>query len=183
MGLRKHALKEHLELKVIEKPTPEILDQLYQVEINAHKSPWTYDAIKDCFTDNTRCIGLFLKNELIGFAVICIIFDEVELYTIGIIKKYQGLGFGHKLLLHSLHLARDLGGKQCFLEVRVSNKVALYLYDLYGFMITGTRKNYYPATSTEPAENAYTMVCDLTKLVDETQESGSTGDVASSQDK
>lgn len=164
MGLRKHALKEHLELRVIEQPTPEMLDQLYQVEINAHTSPWSYDSLKDCFTDNTRCIGLFLKNELIGFSFICILFDEAELYTIGIVKKYQGLGFGHKLLLHSLHMARELGAKNCYLEVRVSNQVALYLYDLYGFKITGLRKNYYPATSTMPAENAYTMACDLASI-------------------
>lgn len=164
MGLRKHALKEQLELKIIENPTPEILDQLYQIEINAHESPWSYDSLKDSFTDNTRCIGLYLKRELIGFSVICILFDEAELYTIGIVKKYQGLGFGHKLLLHSLHLARELGAKNCYLEVRVSNQVALYLYDLYGFTITGTRKNYYPATSTSPAENAYTMACDLSQL-------------------
>lgn len=170
MGLRKNALKEHLELKLIENPSPETLEQLYQIDINAHQSPWTYDAIRDCFTDNTRCIGLYLKGELIGFSVICIIFDEVELYTIGIIKKYQGLGFGHKLLLHTLHVAKDSGGKQCFLEVRVTNNVALYLYDLYGFTITGTRKNYYPATSTSPAENAYTMVCDLSTIPEETIE-------------
>lgn len=167
MGLRKNALKEQLEFKIISNPTQEELEQLYQIEINAHESPWSYDSLQACFTDNTRCIGLYLKQELIGFAFICILYDEAELYTIGIVRKYQGLGFGHKLLLRALHLARELGAANCYLEVRVSNKVALYLYDLYGFTITGTRKNYYPATSTMPAENAYTMACNLANLPDE----------------
>lgn len=169
MGIRKHALKDHISMRIITDPDEDTMQALYEVEINAHESPWSYNNLKECFTDNVRVIGLYLKNELIGFSVICILFDEAELYTIGIRKKYQGLGFGHKLLLRSLHTARESGAAKCFLEVRVSNAVALYLYDLYGFEITGTRKNYYPATVSSPAENAYTMSCDLSLLPEESQ--------------
>ena len=162
MGSRRNALKEQLAWRIIEKPSTEEIEQLMQVEISAHADPWAYDALMSCFTDNCRCIGVYLKQELIGFCIISIVFDEAEIYTIGILKKYQGLGFGHKLLVKSLQVCQSLGAATCYLEVRVSNEVALYLYDLYGFKITGTRKNYYVATSKHPAEDAYTMACDLT---------------------
>lgn len=164
MGSRRHALKEKLTWDIISEPSKEVVDQLMLIEASAHDDPWTYDSLMECFTDNCRCIGIYLNNELIGFCIICIIFDEAEIYTIGILKKYQGLGFGHKLLLKSLQLSKDLGAKNCYLEVRVSNEVALYLYDLYGFQITGTRKNYYAATSEHPAEDAYTMACNLEEI-------------------
>ena len=56
-----------------------------------------------------------------------------------------------------------MGATRCFLEVRVSNEVALHLYDRFGFTITGTRKNYYQGSHGNPPEDAYTMVCDLTQ--------------------
>ena len=164
MGLRRHALHEKVELRIIDQPTDEVLEQLFRVEVSAHSDPWTYDGIKECFATNTRCIGLFLKNKIVGFAIVCVIYEDSELFTIGIERKYQGLGFGHKLLQKSLEVCLELGAQKCFLEVRVSNEVAIHLYDRYGFQITGTRKRYYPATATTPVEDAFTMACDLTKL-------------------
>lgn len=159
-------MHEKVEFRVISNPTRDELEQLYEIEVNAHEAPWSFDSLRDCFTDNTRCIGLYLKNKLIGFSFICSFFDESELYTIGVSRKYQGLGFGKQLLLRSLQMCKELGALKCFLEVRVSNEVALHIYDYYGFEITGTRKNYYPATSRAPAESAYTMACDLTAIPD-----------------
>ena len=164
MGSRRHALKENLTWNIISEPSEEEIEQLLLIDANAHYDPWTYDSLISCFNDNCRCIGLYLNNELIGFCIICIVYDSAEIYTIGILKKYQGLGFGHKLLLKSLQLSKELGATSCFLEVGVTNEVALYLYDLYGFEIIGTRKNYYPATSDHPAEDAYTMECDLEEI-------------------
>lgn len=164
MGSRRHALKEKLTWGIIDKPSPEEIEQLMAVEFSAHYDPWTYDSLLACFTDNCRCVVIYLNKEIIGFCIVSILFEDAEIYTIGILKKYQGLGFGHKLLLKSLQVAKELGAESCFLEVRVSNEIALYLYDFYGFQITGTRKNYYSATSEHPAEDAYTMCCDLTKI-------------------
>lgn len=167
MGSRRHARLAPLSLRLITNPDNDMLQQLYQVEVSAYEDPWTQDDIASTFTDNTRCLGLFIKDELIGFAIISIVVDDSELYTIGISKKYQGLGFGRKLLLASLKECQKLGAVRCFLEVRVSNDVAFHLYDSYGFSIVGTRKNYYQGSGNNPPEDAYTMVCDLTKLPDE----------------
>lgn len=164
MGSRHQKRLAPLSLRLISNPDHEVLTQLYQVEVSAHQDPWTLDDIAATFSDNTRCIGLYLKEELIGFAVICIVVDEAELYTIGVCKKYQGLGLGRKLLGATLQECLQLGATRCFLEVRVSNEVALHLYDRYGFTITGTRKNYYQGSGGNPPEDAFTMMSDLTQL-------------------
>ena len=161
MGSRRHAMHEKLSIELIDKPTPEILHTLHEIDVSAHSDPWSYDSLEACFTDNTRCFGLFINRELVGFSIISLVCDESELYTIGIKRQYQGLGFGHKLLRYTLEQCVAEGALTCYLEVRVSNEVAKYLYDLYGFTITGTRKKYYAATSKHPAEDAYTMACDL----------------------
>lgn len=166
MGVRYHSLKSKIKFDLItqENLTDDILNKLHEIDVSANPSPWSYDDFKSLIDERTFCLGLFLNKDLIGFAIVSIIFTDAELYSISISHKYQGLGFGHKLLLQALHISKQRGATKCFLEVRESNQVALYLYDLYGFVINGTRKNYYPATSTTPTENAYTMECDLTKI-------------------
>jgi len=46
-----------------------------------------------------------------------------------------------------MELARERGASQMFLEVRLSNTVALNLYRNRGFNEVGMRKNYYPGVS------------------------------------
>ena len=112
MGVRHHARHEKLSCAFITNTSPELIEQLWQVEVSAHVNPWEPDTLAYFFTQPTmKCIGLYLKQELIGFAIISVVCDEAELYTIGIMKKYQGLGFGHKLLLKTLQLCREEIGR------------------------------------------------------------------------
>ena len=53
---------------------------------------------------------------------------------------------GHALLLDALvQLCRDCDAAQLWLEVRQSNARALQVYERYGFVRVGLRKDYYPA--------------------------------------
>ncbi|WP_303962954.1 ribosomal protein S18-alanine N-acetyltransferase [Succinatimonas hippei] len=143
-----------IECKVLKEPTKELLDELYSIEVSAHKSPWTFDGIAASF-DGNIVIVCFLDKKLVGFAVMQTVFDESELLTIGIMPEFQGRGLGKSLLSASLSEVKKRGAKKCFLEVRVSNLPAL------GFKKTGIRKNYYAKTAVLPAEDAYTMVSEL----------------------
>ena len=165
MGLRSRARQAHVQFLELHDVSDEVLSQLYEVEVQAHVSPWDKDDIISLVAlPHNHCIGLYCEEHLVGFALISVVAGEAELYTIGILPKYQGLGFGHQLLHSTLARAVELGAEACFLEVRVSNEVALHLYDRFGFTITGTRKNYYQGSHGNPPEDAYTMVCDLTQL-------------------
>ena len=167
MGLRSRARQAHVQFLELTDVSDEVLAQLYEVEVQAHVSPWDKDDIISLVSlPHNHCIGLYCDERLVGFALISVVAGEAELYTIGILPKYQGLGFGHQMLHSTLARAVELGAEACFLEVRVSNEVAIHLYDFYGFQIEGVRKNYYAATETTPAEDAYLMKADLTALPD-----------------
>ena len=149
-----------VECKVLKEPTKELLDELYAIEVSAHKAPWTFDGIAESFNGNI-VVGCFLEQKLVGFAVMQTVMDESELLTIGIMPKFQGQGLGKRLLAASLLEVKKLGANKCFLEVRVSNLPALCLYEKTGFKKTGIRKNYYVKTEKTPTEDAYTMMADL----------------------
>lgn len=149
-----------IECKVLKEPTKCLLEELYAIEISAHKSPWTFDGIAESFNGNI-VVGCFAEQKLVGFAVMQTVLDESELLTIGIIPEFQGRGLGRRLLEASLKEVKKLGVNKCFLEVRVSNLPALYLYEKAGFKKTGIRKNYYSKTANLPAEDAFTMSADL----------------------
>ena len=149
-----------IECKVLKEPTKGLLEELYAIEISAHKSPWTFDGIAKSFNGNI-VIGCFLDKRLVGFAVMQTVLDESELLTIGIMPEFQGRGLGKSLLSAALSEVKKRGAKKCFLEVRVSNLPALSLYEKTGFKKNGIRKNYYAKTAVLPAEDAYTMVSEL----------------------
>ena len=60
-------------------------------------------------------------------------------------KEAQGQGYGDMLLSFIMDKAREHGALNMFLEVRVSNKVAISLYEKKGFNEMAIRPRYYPA--------------------------------------
>lgn len=68
---------------------------------------------------------------------------QADLLTIGIVPAWQGHGWGALLLRWAIENARTAGARELFLEVRVTNKVALNLYRSIGFVEIGVRRRYY----------------------------------------
>ncbi len=84
-------------------------------------------------------------GELLGFAVMLLAVDEVELLNIGIAPEHQRQGLGGRLLARLFDVARRHGAARMCLEVRVSNAAGRALYARHGFVQIGARPNYYPA--------------------------------------
>lgn len=144
----------------------EILEELYQIELKSHIDPWTKDSIAGSMEmPYNHTMALYCGEKMVGYSLYSVVAGESELYTIGIMPEYQGRGFGHLLLHETLERAQKEGAEQCFLEVRVTNAVAIHLYKYYGFESIGVRRNYYAATATTPSEDAYVMQANLTELV------------------
>ena len=150
-------------VKTLTKVDERLMSALMRVEVLAHTHPWTYDNVKACFNENMHCLNfaLYQQKDLIGFSIISVVYDEAELWTIGVIPSKQGQGFGRYLLRSSLSVAALCQCKKCYLEVRESNEVAQNLYKSEGFIQVGLRKNYYEATNGMPAENALVMSLDI----------------------
>ena len=75
-------------------------------------------------------------------------------------------GIGRKLLLQFVDDARRLYAEQLFLEVRVSNRGAIALYEAVGFVAIARRVAYYPPGQPGGArEDALVMRCALSPSV------------------
>jgi ribosomal-protein-alanine N-acetyltransferase len=98
-------------------------------------------------------LGLAKPRPLLGYAGSWLLVDEAHICTIAVHPEWRGQGLGELLLLSLLERAWELDALRATLEVRVSNRVALGLYQKYGFEIVSRRKRYY----TDNNEDAYIM--------------------------
>lgn len=121
------------------------LDAVAALEATLQSFPWSRGNFADSLVAGYSVWVLRVGGELIGFSVVMRVIDEAHLLTIGICKRYQGQGYGARMLRHAMECARLGGASKLFLEVRPSNERAVELYRHFGFHQIGVRKGYYPA--------------------------------------
>ena len=136
------------------------LTQVMSIEEAVYPFPWTLGIFQDCLRVGYCCWVMVLDEEVIGYGVLSVVIDESHILNLCIHPRLQGQGFGRKLLLRLLKLARQHGAESVFLEVRVGNRAALRLYESLGFTEVGRRRDYYPA-SEDTREDALVMSLEL----------------------
>ena len=92
-------------------------------------------------------------KSVIGHVTMRHIINEGHINNIVVAHEYRRLGVASLLMDALIHEAKALEMIGLTLEVRVSNKAALSLYNNFGFVIEGHRKNYY----SHPNEDAAIM--------------------------
>jgi ribosomal-protein-alanine N-acetyltransferase len=98
-------------------------------------------------------------DRVIGFAIARTVFDETELLLIAVDPLFSSQGIGGQLLDYVVTESLALGGKRVHVEVRSDNR-AHDFYSARGFVVVGSRPNYYRRTDGGPA-HAITMVRDI----------------------
>lgn len=78
----------------------------------------------------------------VGFLYASFVGNEADIIDFGVLEKFRKQGVGARLLNHFLNCLREQNG-QATLEVSTDNKVALSLYEKFGFQKVGVRKRYY----------------------------------------
>lgn len=135
----------------------EHLDQVWQIEQQAHSHPWAESLVRDLssrgachhvMTDEGQVVGYFYGQNIVG---------EVTLLNIAIAPSQQGKGFGQKLLDAFLDYCEQAKAESAWLEVRESNLPAIHIYDQAGFNEVDRRYNYYPAKAGNGKEDAIIM--------------------------
>ncbi|HUH99743.1 MAG TPA: N-acetyltransferase [Nitrososphaerales archaeon] len=89
----------------------------------------------------TKRFGLAKKGHIISVAVL---------------KEHRKKGVGTKLIHEALEEVKNENGKECYLEVRITNEGAIDLYKRLGFKVANTLHGYY-----KDGESAYTMAMPL----------------------
>lgn len=121
------------------------LDAVAALEASLQAFPWSRGNFADSLHAGYSAWVARLGGELIGFSVVMRVLDEAHLLNIGVAGKYQGQGYGARLLRNAMDAARLAGTHRMFLEVRPSNARAVELYRHFGFQQLGVRREYYPA--------------------------------------
>ena len=117
--------------------------------------PWKEDNYRYELTSNPYA-SLYVDEEsshIMGYVDLWITFETAQIANIGVVPEHRRKQIGEKLMKHAISLAEQQGCETITLEVRVSNVPAICLYEKFGFINAGRRRNYY-----EDGEDAWLMV-------------------------
>ena len=137
------------------------IDIALDIERESNPFPWTAKNFKDCIEKGYYSLVLKEGMKVIGFAILSVSTEESHLLNIGLTASKRGQGLGKELLEKIIMAAEVMGSKKIFLEVRISNVIAIDLYKTSGFKEIGLRKNYY--RTKEGREDAILMSKSLKK--------------------
>lgn len=131
--------------------TAEDLPEVMRIERASFSSPWTLATFAGLLgREGTRLWVAETGGEVAGYAVVWMVADQAELGDVAVAEPWRRRGIGTRLVETVLDTMAELGIRELFLEVRVSNRGARDLYARHGFLEVGVRKGYY----TRPREDA-----------------------------
>ena len=131
----------------LERMREEDVPEVMAIEQAIYTHPWTQGNFVDSLRAGYECRTWRLDGELVGYFVLMAAAGEAHLLNLSIAEPHQRRGHGTTLLREAAGLARALGAKNVFLEVRPSNRAAQGLYTRFGFRKVAVRRGYYPAHS------------------------------------
>jgi len=127
------------------------LVKIYEIERLSFKNPYGYDLLwwllkaQNCFF-----IVAETDNEIIGYLIGRYerehIFSKLKrghIVSIAVHPKWRRKGVGTALMLEAIRRFREANCTRVILEVRVSNKPAIQLYEKLGFRRIKRIKGYY----------------------------------------
>ena len=128
-----------------------------RIEQAAYPFPWTGGNFLDSIRSAYLCrVARDEARGIVGYFLMMMALDEAHLLNITVDPALHGHGYGLALLEHATECARSKAMRSIMLEVRPSNRRALAIYERYGYVRIGVRRNYYPAPDNH-RENAIVM--------------------------
>jgi ribosomal-protein-alanine N-acetyltransferase len=130
------------------------LAEIEVIEQRAYHTPWSRSMFASELAKATSiCLGAFEGDRLVGYIVNSRYVDAWHVMNVAVDPDFQRRGIASRLLERLFELTVDDDGRGYTLEVRVSNKEAIKLYEKLGFERHGIRRGYY----TDNREDALIM--------------------------
>jgi ribosomal-protein-alanine N-acetyltransferase len=117
-----------------------------RVERQVSTNPWSADLFRGelALPEASRCYRVARRGgRVIGFGGLMFVVDEAHVTTLSVHPDHQRRRIGTRLLTVLCREAVDRGTTALTLEVRTGNEAARALYQRFGFVPAGVRKNYY----------------------------------------
>ena len=106
--------------------------------------PWSFQMLASSFeTESFHGVLAEDGDEIIGYGGITVAFDSADIANVAVTEPYRHSGVGTAIISELLKIASSQGAKKVFLEVRVSNSIAMELYLKSGFKGAYARTRYY----------------------------------------
>lgn len=121
------------------------LKAVASIEQAAYAFPWSLDVFKSCLKVGYSCWVGEVGGEVVAYGILSVGAGEAHVMNVCVAPRWQGHGYGRKMMQHLMQAARAHRADMMLLEVRPSNKAAVQLYRQLGFNEIGRRKDYYPA--------------------------------------
>ncbi len=138
----------------------EHIGQIAEIENECFSTPWSEQALTDELTnENAHFLTAVFDKRVIGYIGVIEICGEADITNVAVTTTYRRLGIAEKLLKSAEDGAKERKCESITLEVRISNKAAISLYEKNGYKQAGIRKGFYD----KPKEDALLM----TKTFDE----------------
>ena len=105
---------------------------------------WSYNILKqELENGKSKYFAAKQENEIVGFAGILLIIDQVNIMNIVVKKDKRNFGIGSSLLEEIIRYSKIHNATSITLEVNEKNIPAIKLYKKYGFKQVGLRRKYY----------------------------------------
>lgn len=138
----------------IRRMEPEDVEQVLAMEEAYFSVPWSRQALMEAVTGKqTLYMVAEEERKIVAYCGMYCILGEGDINQVAVHETKRGLGIGKRLLQDFLQEGEKIGLNSFTLEVRVSNRAAIRLYESCGFSVEGVRKNFYA----KPTEDAYIM--------------------------
>ena len=130
------------------------LDGVCAIENACFAHPWSRQSIEAELDNETSLFYAAVEDGLVvGYIGMSFVLDEGYIYNVAVKADCRKNGVGSALIQTLVTHCRKNNFAFLTLEVRESNAPARSLYEKFGFIKVGERKNYYSA----PTENAVLM--------------------------
>ncbi len=108
------------------------------------EEPWSYRMLVSSF-ESDAFYGVLAEDgdEIIGYGGITVAADTADIANVAVAEPYRQSGVGTAIIGELVRVAKEKGAEKVFLEVRVSNAVAMGLYLKNGFKGVYARTRYY----------------------------------------
>ena len=130
------------------------LDGVTALEASGFSMPWKRHDFEEVLQNKYRTYMVAeAAGMIIGGCLLTEIAGEGEITNVCVNQEYRGQGIATKVLGKLLAYGKELGISAFTLEVRAGNTAAIRLYQHFGFVTEGVRKNFYE----KPVEDAWIM--------------------------
>jgi len=135
------------------------IPQVAAIEKASFPNPWPGQFFRRCMLAGFRCSVIERASQICGYSVLRLTGVGGHLLNLCIRESDRGKGYGREMLDETVAFCRAASIQRILLEVRLSNKPAVQLYESAGFWEAGVRPDYY--SDSEGVEDALVLVLEL----------------------